>query len=848
MALDVAAERALAAACVHVRLGHGHVGGELLVRQVVGRSPPKEAELADDFPKSDLLPFVEGSRATEARGLLGALLEWVQTNMGTTVAVDSQGGQLNARGGRPRCPALPSYWQLRGNMTGLEVPSSAERASPSAETSGGPSEPLDYPSVREQLDEHDREEEEEALFRAEEEYCRRTGRRRLLSPAEGRRREPSGLRSEDRQTGGDRQMDEIIAKLKEVEKQSPGGSLPDAVKLDHDLQGKEVLRIEGELYVFAAKADDFLSHPGVQEAFELLIAGGARIDTRNVEVSLSIPQRIVEAEWQKKAKGNILCKYTIHVMSKTASAADGDAVIAKLSEVDEVQAKKKLQQIFKDGTGAWDRAGGDSGEHDDEAIQALREAGGDPGNHSSAVLCLPFHREHEKKRLHELCRSPQQRAEAQVLCTSHIEPFSDPDIARLRGWRKHLMLQSKTCPPYGAEPCPSVGPPCSTAHNHFGQQLWLLGLGAQDLFVRDAQRALDVLTELPFVDASRIGVVGCSGGGALSAYLGAIDPRVTAVAVACYFSTLGRELEIGTCNYDAEQILWKMASYGIDKPDLLRARAPKPTAVILTSHDCFPILGGREGFEEVEKAFRARGDPSGLCASEAPGYHQTASLELSGVPVHCWAAFGLSWPLSEMGRWLLALGAVLSSEALSPCDDEAGRVCPMSIGKDIGECLLDPSKHQLTDIDGNPRELEPGEKPLELSTSCKETCFAVQHVGDFVEVNKACDSEIDQFCQGMYYHGDTMTCLTQWTSQSELSSGCVAALPKKGSGDDDEVDAEKAAWRAKKKAARQAAMDAIEKEPGDAGGQYSTGSGFQEKGGDDKKKKKSKKKKAKKEL
>lgn len=150
------------------------------------------------------------------------------------------------------------------------------------------------------------------------------------------------------QTGGDRQMDEIIAKLKEVEKQSPGGSLPDAVKLDHDLQGKEVLRIEGELYVFAAHADDFLSHPGVQEAFELLIAGGANIDTRNVEVSLSIPRRIVEAEWQKKAKGNILCKYTIHVMSKTASAADGDAVIAKLSEVDEVQAKKKLQQIFKE--------------------------------------------------------------------------------------------------------------------------------------------------------------------------------------------------------------------------------------------------------------------------------------------------------------------------------------------------------------------------------------------------------------------------------------------------------------------------------------------------------------------
>ncbi|CAE7721828.1 unnamed protein product [Symbiodinium pilosum] len=75
---------------------------------------------------------------------------------------------------------------------------------------------------------------------------------------------------------------------------------------------------------------------------------------------------------------------------------------------------------------------------------------------------------------------------------------------------------------------------------------------------------------------------------------------------------------------------------------------------------------------------------------------------------------------------------------------------------------------QLTDIDGNPRELEPGEKPLELSAGCK----------DFVEVNKACDSEIEQFCQGMYYHGDTMTCLTQWTSPSDLSSSCTAALPK----------------------------------------------------------------------
>eukprot|EP00931_Biecheleriopsis_adriatica_P081895 TRINITY_DN55241_c0_g1_i1.p1 TRINITY_DN55241_c0_g1~~TRINITY_DN55241_c0_g1_i1.p1 ORF type:complete len:199 (+),score=75.23 TRINITY_DN55241_c0_g1_i1:69-599(+) len=166
----------------------------------------------------------------------------------------------------------------------------------------------------------------------------------------------------------------------------------------------------------------------------------------------------------------------------------------------------------------------------------------------------------------------------------------------------------------------------------------------------------------------------------------------------------------------------------------------------------------------------------------------------------------------------LLAAAPRGAEALSACDDEAGQVCPMSIGKEIGECLQDPSKHQLTDIDGNPRELEPGEKPLELSEGCKE----------FIQINTACNDEIAEHCQEMYFHGDTMTCLTQWTKPDVLGEGCRAALPKKEE-EDDKVDAEKEAWRAQKKAARKAAMDAIEKE----------------KGGD---KKKKKKKKAKKEL
>merc|ERR1740121_751654 len=160
--------------------------------------------------------------------------------------------------------------------------------------------------------------------------------------------------------------------------------------------------------------------------------------------------------------------------------------------------------------------------------------------------------------------------------------------------------------------------------------------------------------------------------------------------------------------------------------------------------------------------------------------------------------------MTSMLQCLLALSALLrSARALSACDSEAGQVCPMSMGKEIGECLKDPSKHQITDIDGNPRELEPGEKPLELSAGCK----------DFIKINDACDAEIQEHCSGNFYHGDTMTCLTTWTSEDKIGAACKSALPAKVD-TENEVDEEKEEWRRKRKAARAASIDAINKEKG----------------------------------
>ena len=71
--------------------------------------------------------------------------------------------------------------------------------------------------------------------------------------------------------------------------------------------------------------------------------------------------------------------------------------------------------------------------------------------------------------------------------------------------------------------------------------------------------------------------------------------------------------------------------------------------------------------------------------------------------------------------------------------------------------------------------------------------------------------EIDQVCQGNHFNDDTLVCLTQWTSPSNLGAECVAALPKEEE-KDGTVDAEKAAWRAERKKARQASVDQLKEE------------------------------------
>lgn len=144
------------------------------------------------------------------------------------------------------------------------------------------------------------------------------------------------------------------------------------------------------------------------------------------------------------------------------------------------------------------------------------------------------------------------------------------------------------------------------AHCFLDQKLSLLGEHLGAYMMRDSIAALTYLIGRPEVDGARVGVTGNSGGGTLSAYMGAYDDRVKAVAPCCYITEL-RSLLYRIMAQDAEQCLPGFMQRGLDHGDLVTAAAPKPYHIGCAMFDFFPIDGVRDAFIEAKKLYRLLG-------------------------------------------------------------------------------------------------------------------------------------------------------------------------------------------------------------------------------------------------
>jgi dienelactone hydrolase len=137
----------------------------------------------------------------------------------------------------------------------------------------------------------------------------------------------------------------------------------------------------------------------------------------------------------------------------------------------------------------------------------------------------------------------------------------------------------------------------------------------------DLRRCLEVLSDHPLVDATRIGVAGWSYGGALALFLAAIDERVRAAVVSCYFSSL-RASHALPWNICGSQMLPGLLRQ-LEHVDLAALVAPRALLVESAQSDyMFPADVARREFARLVPLYEHLGAPDALVHDVFDGPHR----------------------------------------------------------------------------------------------------------------------------------------------------------------------------------------------------------------------------------
>ena len=134
----------------------------------------------------------------------------------------------------------------------------------------------------------------------------------------------------------------------------------------------------------------------------------------------------------------------------------------------------------------------------------------------------------------------------------------------------------------------------------------LLGRSLATYMIWDGIRAIDYLETRADLDARRLGCAGNSGGGMMTSYLMALEPRIVSAAPSCFMTTSERKNERPGPG-DAEQNIHAQYVYGLDHPDFLILHAPRPVLIGTATRDYVPIEGAWEAFRQAKRVYTRMG-------------------------------------------------------------------------------------------------------------------------------------------------------------------------------------------------------------------------------------------------
>ena len=155
-----------------------------------------------------------------------------------------------------------------------------------------------------------------------------------------------------------------------------------------------------------------------------------------------------------------------------------------------------------------------------------------------------------------------------------------------------------------------VHSPPGNAHQIVGTQAFIAGTHVFNFMVWDTVRAVDYLVSRPEVDPERIACTGCSGGGMMTTYVLAFEPRIAVAVPACNPCTWSHRVRANLAT-DHEQVFFGAFAAGVDpRGDPLFCQVPKPLLINATSDDNLnPPSGVWELSTWLYKAYSAHGEP-----------------------------------------------------------------------------------------------------------------------------------------------------------------------------------------------------------------------------------------------
>ena len=151
----------------------------------------------------------------------------------------------------------------------------------------------------------------------------------------------------------------------------------------------------------------------------------------------------------------------------------------------------------------------------------------------------------------------------------------------------------------------------------------LMGLYPLALNVWDMMRCVDYLSSMEEVDPGRIGMMGLSQGGTMTAFTAAVDERIRAADIIGYvnpFAAFG----IHRGNFCGSQILPGLYRW-LDTSDIAGLIAPRPLLMEMgTADSCFFFQDLYRGYSETREIYRAAGADARLAADVHSGPHAFA--------------------------------------------------------------------------------------------------------------------------------------------------------------------------------------------------------------------------------